>query len=243
LLRARITGTIVPMSEKTAYILLLCLTALSSQHAFPQSETLEPEAEFMTRVGMAQFESVEDLLHNPTKIFSKLDSWQHNENKVIRSETDVHAVYPYPVEYFVDELLNFENTKNIFPRVVDSVLEESSKDPFGLHVLWVHIDVEVLGFGAEYTYVTNNWMERRGEGYLHKYNLNRCPDGTLYQLIGSWYVEEIDYHGTPHTYIRNYSVIGVRKGSIPMELAMRTFGMWQLNQVFGNIQEAVKKRL
>jgi hypothetical protein len=113
----------------------------------------------------------------------------------------------------------------------------------GLHVLWVHIDVKVLGFGAEYTYVTNNWLERRGDGYLQKYNLNRCPDGTLYQLIGSWYVEEIEHNGTPHTYIRNFAVIGIRKGSMPMEIAMRTFGTWQLKRVFDNIQEAVEKSL
>ena len=72
-----------------------------------------------------------------------------------------------------------------------------------------------------------------------KYKLNRCPDGTLYQLLGSWYLEEIMFNGKPHTYIRNYAILGIQKGSLPMEIAMRTFGIWQLRQVFDNIALAV----
>jgi len=231
------------MRAKNFCVSCTCLLILCSNLSFAQTGTLEPEAEFLTRGEMASFETVDELLFNPQKIDFKLASWQQDEQKIIRSETDLHAIYPYPVEYFIDELLNFENTKNTFPRVVDSVLEDASADPFGLHTLWVHIDVKVLGFGAEYTYVTNNWMERCGNGYLQKYNLNRCPDGTLYQLIGSWYVEEIQYQGKPHTYIRNYAVIGIRKGSLPMEIAMRAFGVWQLKRIFNNINDAVEKRL
>jgi hypothetical protein len=222
---------------------LLCLALVFPRLSFVQADPLVPEAEFMVRAEIAPFESVEDLLFNPKKIDFKLTSWSQNDRKVIRSETDVHAIYPYPVGYFVEELLDFENTKNIFPRVVESVLEEASEDPFGLHTLWVHIDVKVLGFGAEYTYATNNWMERHGSGYLQKYNLNRSPDGMLYQLVGSWYVEEILYQGKPHTYIRNFAVIGIQKGSVPMEVAMRAFGIWQMKRVFGNINRAVESRL
>ena len=223
--------------------LLFALLLLFHAMAPLTADSLKPEAEFLTRGGMAPFGTVDELLLNPRKIYFDVSSWQHEDWKVIRSETDLHAIYPYPVEYFVDELLNFENTKNNFPRVVESVVEYASDDPFGLHTLRAHIDIRVLGFGAEYVYVTNNWMERKGNGYLQKYNLNRCPDGTLYQLIGSWYVEGIEHQGKPHTYIRNYSVIGIRKGSLPMEVAMRAFGIWQLSRVFSNINRAVERRI
>ncbi len=222
--------------------LILILAIVCPALSFGETDELQPEAEFMTREGTADFESVEQLLSKPKKISQDISSWRQNGFKVIRSETDVHAIYPHPVEYFVEEILNFENTENIFPRVVDAKVESASDDPFGLHRLWVHTDIKVLSFGAEYVYVTNNWMERTENGYLQKYNLDRCPDGTLYQLIGSWYVEEIDYEGKPHTYIRNFSVVGIRKGSVPMEVAIRAFGMWQLRQLFGNLNKAVEKR-
>ncbi|MBN1685827.1 MAG: hypothetical protein JW852_04185, partial [Spirochaetales bacterium] len=74
------------------------------------ADSLKPEAEFLTRGGMAPIDSVDALLFNPTPVFFKVESWRQEEWKVIRSETDLHAVYPYPVDYFVAELLNFENT-------------------------------------------------------------------------------------------------------------------------------------
>jgi hypothetical protein len=224
-----------PISSQIA--VLLTLFSVLSIEGF--ADPLLPETEFSVRPGRAGIHTVEELLANPTKVEFELDSWKHEGSRIIRTVNDVHAVYPYPVELFLQELLDYENNKNIFPRVSESVLEYSSEDPFGKHSLRIHMEVKVLGFGADYTYVTDNWTAKHGRGYLMKYNLNRCPDGTLYQLLGSWYVEEITYKGEPHTYIRNYAILGIQKGSLPMEIAMRAFGIWQLKSVFENIAQAV----
>lgn len=231
------------MSPPKVLLMLIGFLHLAGMTAIAYPDSLKPEAEFLTRCGMAPFESVKEILSNPKKVDFKLDTWREGDYKVIRSETDLHAIYPHPVSYFVEELLDYENTKNVFPRAVESVLEYASNDPFGLHSLRMHIDVRVLGFGAEYSYVTDNWMERCSGGYLQKYHLNRSPDGTLYQVLGSWYVEEIQYNGKPHTYIRNLAIVGIRKGSLAMELAMRAFGIWQLKRNFKNINKAVEKRI
>ena len=205
------------------------------------TEPLLPEAEFALLTGPAPFESVEDLLNNPTKVAYELDTWRQDGDKIIRTESDVHAIYPYPLEFFLQELLDFENTKDVYSMVRESTLEYASDDPFGKHSLMVRFGVKVLGFGAEYTYVTDSWTEELGSGYLQKYRLNRCPDGTLYQLRGSWFIDEIIHNGEPHTYIRNYAIIGIQKGSLAMELAIRTFGIWQLQQVFNKTADAVRK--
>jgi hypothetical protein len=205
------------------------------------TEPLLPEAEFALLTGPAPFESVEDLLNNPTKVAYELDTWRQDGDKIIRTESDVHAIYPYPLEFFLQELLDFENTKDVYSMVRESTLEYASDDPFGKHSLMVRFGVKVLGFGAEYTYVTDSWTEALGSGYLQKYRLNRCPDGTLYQLRGSWFIDEIIHNGEPHTYIRNYAIIGIQKGSLAMELAIRTFGIWQLQQVFNKTADAVRK--
>ena len=222
-------------------MIIICLV-FAFPNTYGAADTLKPEAEFKIRAWRAPFESIESLLKSPVKIEMNLRSWKHDNQKIIRSETDIHAIYPYPVEFFVDELLNFENTESIYPRVKESFVEYASNDRFGKHSLFVHMGVEVLGFGADYTYVTDNWMEHAQKGYVQKYRLNRSPDGMLYQLLGSWYIEEIMLKGEPHTYIRNYAIIGIQQGTLPMELAMKAFGLWQLKQIFKNLSASVETR-
>jgi hypothetical protein len=229
------------MRSTTASSLAFSIYLILSISIVGFTEPLLPEAEFALLTGPAPFASVEDLLNNPTKIAYELDTWRQDGDKIIRTESDVHAIYPYPLEFFLQELLDFENTKDVYSMVRESTLEYASDDPFGKHSLMVRFGVKVLGFGAEYTYVTDSWTEELGSGYLQKYRLNRCPDGTLYQLRGSWYIDEIIHNGEPHTYIRNYAIIGIQKGSLAMELAIRTFGIWQLQQVFNKTADAVQK--
>ena len=223
-------------------ITLLVLLAVSNVPLIHGESPFVPEAEFIIRSGMAEFESVESLLEKPSKLQLDIQSWRGDGKRAIRTETDYHAIYPVPVDYFLYELTNYENTKNNYPRVVESKLEYASEDRFAKHSLWVHVRVKVLNFGAEYVYVTDNWMEKAGDGYIQKYNLNRSPDGTLYQMLGNYYVEEIIYEGKPHTYIRQYAILGIKKGSRAMEIAMKAFGGWQLRQVFKNIYRAIEKR-
>ena len=240
--KTRIAGhrRLFPPPACTRLYLAAALMAFSFFVAL--ADPLEPEAEFVWRSERAEYKSVKELLNKPKKIDVVLEAWPHDDARAIRLETDMHAIYPFPVGLFVEELLNYENMKNTFPRMDESYLEYESEDPFGKHTLWAHIKVNFLGFGAEYPYVLDNWMERSDGGYLLKYRLNRSPDGTLYQLLGSWYLEEVMFDGEPHTYIRNYAIIGIQKGNLAIELAMRAFGVWELKQVFRNIAKAVKKR-
>ena len=140
-------------------------TLLMLFSALPENglaDALRPEAEFSVRPGRAHVNTVEELLSNPTGIEFELDSWRHEGNRIIRTVNDVHAVYPYPVQLFLNEMLDYENNENVYPRVRESVLEYSSQDPFGKHSVRIRMYVKVLGFGADYTYVTDNWTEKYG---------------------------------------------------------------------------------
>ena len=230
--------------QPTRTIRSLCAAALVASISYLHADPiLEPEAEFLIRSGMAEFDSVESLYENPRKLQYEVDSWRVDGWKVIRSETDFHAIFPVPIEYVIFELTNYENTKEIYPRVVESKLEYASPNRYDRHALWVHLRIKVLNFGAEYVYVTNNWLEESGNGYIQKYNLNRSPDGTLYQMLGNWYIEEILVDGEPHTYVRQYAILGIQKGTTTMEVAMRAFGAWQLRQIFKNIYRAIREKI
>ena len=49
-------------------------------------------------------------------------------------------------------------------------------------------------------------------------------DDKLYELLGDWYLQEVIYEGKRYTYVREYVVLGIQRGSAAMELAVNTFG-------------------
>lgn len=205
-----------------------------------EDATLEPEAEFAVRTGQAEYSSPEDLIEKPRKLQLNVTSWDHNGHYVIRAESDIDCIYPLPVRDFVEVLLDYEHTKEYYPRVVESELKHTSEDPYGKHTLLVHISIEVLGIGENYYYATNNWMERHNRGFVQKFNLADSPDGRFYQMLGNWYLEELEIRGRKHTYVRQYSILGIRRGSGAMEVAIKAFGTLNLKFLFKNLYHAAK---
>ena len=201
-----------------------------------------PEAEFKLRTGIAPYRSIRNLLKKPRRIESLITSWMYEGDKVIRSETDYHAIYPLPLEVFLEELLDYENTKNTYPRVEASSVVVASENPFDRHVLRVELNLQVFKWGDRYHYITNNWMEPYEAGFVQKYNLEESPDGKIYQMLGNWYIEPIEYQGKEHTYVRKYAILGIRKGTGLMEFVMKTFGDITMAGMFKDLYRAVERR-
>ena len=204
---------------------------------------IPPEAEFKIREGRAPFESVEDLIDNPSKVEMKVSTWKVDGFHIIRSESDFHAIFPVPVDKVMSALLDYAGTVDIYPRVRSSTLVSATPEPFGLHQVEINMGIKVLGFGGEYTYITNNWVEANSSnGFTQKFNLHRSVDDKLYQMLGSWYLEPVHYEGAEYTYIRQYAILGIQRGSIAMEIAMKTFGAMSLRQQLDQLSTASKKR-
>ncbi len=194
------------------------------------------------RGGQEPYPSIESIFENPTKLQMEVEAWEENGRHLIRSITDFHAIYPVPMQSILEVLMDYDGTKKAYPRVDESVVERGDSDPHGMHTVRIHVSIKVLGFGGEYSYVTNNYVEPYGDGYIQRYDLEQSPDGRFFQMSGNWYVEEIEYQGKPHSYLRQYAVVGIQKGSLPMEIAMRTFGGVNLRYMFKNLYDEAKRR-
>ena len=222
-------------------VALLALLKLAGPSEVWPEQIVPAEAEFKIRTGRAPFPSVDDLIDRPTKIETNLSSWRVGGNHIIRSETDYHAVFPVTIEKVLSVLLDYEGTREVYGFVRESVVIEASPMPFDLHVVRLAVGFSVLGFGEKYVYVTNNWIEEddRG-GYTQTYTLAESVDDKLYAILGNWYIEPIVYEGAPYTYVRQYAIIGVQRGSRSIELAMRVFGGRSLRQNFRQLSAKTK---
>ncbi len=223
-------------------VLLFSAILLSIAAPAPAENSPAKDESVEIRGGQAPYPTVESILENPTKVDMQVTAWEDNGFHKIRSVTDYHVVYPVPMKHILDVLLDYEGTKEVYPRVDESVIEKGDSDPRGMHTVRIHVSIKVFGFGGAYSYITNNYVEPYGDGYIQRYDLQRSPDGRFFQMSGNWYVEELEYGDEPHTYLRQYSVVGIRKGSLPMEVAMRTFGGINLRYMFGNVYDAALKR-
>ena len=131
----------------------------------------------------------------------------------------------------------------IYPRVRRSTLISATPEPFGFHQVEINVGIKVLGFGGEYTYITNNWVEENSHnGFTQKFNLHQSVDDKLYQILGSWYLEPVAYEGVEYTYIRQYAILGIQRGSVAMEIAMKPFGAMSLRQQLVQLSTASKKQ-
>ena len=223
------------------YPIFVAMLGIAFVEAAGADPIVEPEAVFMIRSEVAYYDSAENLVDNPTKVEMNLTSWKVEGYRIIRSETDLHSIIPVPIDQVLAVLIDYADAKNTFPRVRESVIVESSPDPFDRQSVQIEMGIKVLGFGDVYSYVINNWVDQEEfGGYTQKYNMERSIDDKLYQMLGNYYLEPVIVDGINYTYIRHYAVIGIQRGSRAMELAMKTFGMASLRKVLKRVSEAAK---
>ena len=227
--------------------IVVALFSLLTAQAFsadPDSQIfdLALDAEFLFRAKSAPYESIEDLVERPTKIFFDIRTVEDPiGRRVLRVESDYHVAYPLGIDKFLTEIADYENTANVFPSAYESVLVIADPDPFGRHAIHVKVGVRLIGFVGGYEYITNNYIEQTESGYVQKYNLEESPGGKFYQMIGSFYLEEKRAGDQTYTYIRNYSILGM-KDSFALEWAMKTFAGMKMRSFFGHLYEAAQKR-
>lgn len=206
-------------------------------------DVVKPEALFAVHAGQAPYKSIQSIFKKPTEISLSVTSKTVDGIRTIRSETDFHAIYPVPVKAFLDELLDYKDDAQVFPNISKIEVPYADPDPFGLHQVHEYISFHVLWFKSEYEFITNNYVEKYGNGYVQKFDLASSPDGRFYEMLGNCYIEALEFEGQPCTYVRQYSIIGLKKDASALtELAMRTFGAWQVRAFFADIYRAVQHR-
>ena len=135
------------------------------------AEPVVPPEDFVVRAETGTFESVDDLIDNPTTVESNLSSWRAGDNYIIRSETDLHSIIPAPVDQVLAVLLDYAGMEDTFPSVRESTLLELDPDPFERHVVQIELGIKVLGFGSVFDYILNNFKTCfRIAGFFFKFS-------------------------------------------------------------------------
>lgn len=205
---------------------------------------IRPEALFLTREGIVTTTPLRDLIEDPHRIAMDVSGWDESGFHVIRSEYDFHTVIPAPVELVLEVITDATRASEMYKNISECRVLDAGENRFDRQVIYTEVEFRVLGFVGGYSYITNNYLERLGEtSYLQKYHLVESSDDTLYQMLGNWYVEEVEIDGNTCTYVRQYTVVGIQRGSLAMELAMRTFGAANVRQVFKQLTREVGREL
>ncbi|TVR30469.1 MAG: hypothetical protein EA404_12470 [Spirochaetaceae bacterium] len=156
---------------------------------------------------------------------------------------DVHAVYPVALAVLRDTLIDFAAHPDFMPRVAESRAVQLSEDP----AVWeqrVRLVFRVLIFSSEYDFtmtVSDAQLAQRGQFGLY-YQMDESLDNRLHNVIGSWYMREVEVNGQPHTYLRYFNSIHFARDQFGLRLALRNQGARDMQNTMNALYEEAKRR-
>jgi len=165
-------------------------------------------------------DSFEGLDSTAQEIEGRVEKWEEGRHRMAVLISDFHAVFPFPIEQIIPVFTDHENEDKVYPRI-DNSRDLSPDAPRNEpHFQEIEISFKFLGFGDEYHYILYRIPEWHEDGsFLIRWALVHSIDGKYFELYGSWYLQEFQRDGRPHTYLRNY----VQTGLIDPPPALKTF--------------------
>ncbi len=182
------------------------------------------------------------LVEEPQVINFEVDT-SPPEPATTASLGDVHAVYPVPLAVLRDTLTDFAAHPGFMPRVAESRAEQLSEDP----AVWeqrVRLVFRVLVFSSEYDFtmtITDTELAQRGQFGLH-YQMDESHDSRLHDVIGSWYMREVEVNGQPHTYLRYFNSIHFAQDQFGLRLGLRNQGARDMQNTMNALYEEADRR-
>lgn len=174
---------------------------------------------FDTRFSVAPHAQWRRLFQNPQILKMRITSVPGKGAREV-SETDVQGVFPVAAKYYFAALTDYSSYPRVSQRTVFDAGRGTPGGRLAYHKRIQKIAARFLGFGDSYLYVTNNYPTRLGSHtYGLKWNLERSLDGKFFELLGSWYVKQIRYHGRLCSYVRYFNKTGfIKRPAIPNSL-------------------------
>ncbi|MGC9312010.1 MAG: hypothetical protein ACP5IA_04920 [Sediminispirochaetaceae bacterium] len=189
-------------------------------------------------------DSFEGLDSTAREIEGRVEKWNENGHKMARMISDFHAVFPFPVEQIIPVFTDHENEDKVYPRIDKSSDLSPDLHPNEPHFQEIEISFKFLGFGEEYHYILYRiprWYE--DGSFLIHWALVHSIDEKYFELFGSWYLQEFQRDGKPHTYLRNF----IQTGLIDPPKMLKTFtNLFARNDVrgfFDAVHEAAEKNV
>ncbi len=176
-------------------------------------------------------DSFEGLDSTAREIEGRVEKWVDDGHRLARMISDFHAVFPFPIEQIIPVFTDHENEDKVYPRIDNSSDLSPSTPVDEPHFQEIEISFKFLGFGEEYHYILYRiprWYE--DGSFLIHWALVHSIDGKYFELYGSWYLQEFQRDGKPHTYLRNF----IRTGLIDPPKMLKTFtNLFARNDVRG----------
>lgn len=165
--------------------------------------------QFDTRFSVAPFDSAKSIYMNPGVTTLTMDSVGDGR---VKTTGDVQAIFPVSAEAMAQAVGSYGNYNVVSYRTVFSVDRGTARGLVGYHKQIQMISATFLGIGESYLFVTNDYVERLGDGaYGFRWNLERSYHQAFYELEGSWYIKPVVYDGEECAYVRYFNITGFAK--------------------------------
>ena len=213
--------------------------------ALPAEELLTSDParlpEFEHRFGIAEQGFDSTLIRNPVRVDKLVEGFSENGDRRLLTITDMHALYPVPLESVVRVLTSYGSFYMFYRRLVRSTDLTPENGPFDYHRLRNVSRAGALGIEREYDYTIRIFTELTQLGaFRQKWRLETSNDGRLYAAYGSWYLEEVELEGKGYTYLRYFNATGFIEVPVGLETIMNTFMEADIKKVFRETVDAAQ---
>ena len=173
------------------------------------------------------------LIKTPTEIrFNIRDAESDaDEDVVVESIADLHAVYPVSFEALRDVLLDLDSHNSFVPNMSTSDVISYTDDPPSWRRA-ARIERSVVVFSADYGFETEHIIVHQSDDEIAViFRMVESHDKMLADTGGSWYLKRIDIDGREHTYTRHFNHVAFGRHTPGLRLALRNFGLRDIKSV------------
>ncbi|TVR29700.1 MAG: hypothetical protein EA404_14295 [Spirochaetaceae bacterium] len=173
------------------------------------------------------------LIETPTEIrFDIRDpASDADEDVVVESFADLHAVYPLNFEALCDVILDLDSHNSFVPNLVKSDVISAADDPPSWRRA-ARIERSVAVFSADYGFETEHIIVHQTDDEIAViFRMVESHDEMLADTGGSWYLKRIDIDGREYTYVRHFNHVAFGSHTPGLRLALRNFGLRDIKSV------------
>ncbi|MCK5152902.1 MAG: hypothetical protein KAQ93_00965 [Spirochaetales bacterium] len=227
----------INITTKVTITLLISFIAIFNMEA--QELIFSDVFEYKNQI--ATYNSFKKLLNNPTDIESHIKQNIKNDEKILDTLFDFHAIYDIPISNLVNNLIDLGNEQNVFPRMIYTKDLNPTDPLWSPHLQEVKTQFKMGRIEETYHYVFYKVPIVNDDGsILIKWNLYDSIDGKFEYNYGSWYLKEIIENGKSYTYVRNYVHYEMKNYPGYVFIGMKLGGRKDSKNFFKALQKAAQ---
>lgn len=159
---------------------------------------------FELDAGIVSGTDMAQLSQKAERVKFSSEEYDQDGKLYLYAESDYHAVADLPLQAMADKLSNYEDTDQIFSRIVETRDLSPGLAVTELHTQKVHNRTKYLGIGLEWKYTNEISVLKYDENeFIMHWVLTDCEEGNFAGHEGFWYLKKLEpADGSPRTYVR-----------------------------------------